>query len=533
MFRSLRFRLLVPTLAVALLAVVATAIVTNVSATDDARSELRDQIENEREIVEVLDTFALLNGSWDAVGGVVEALAGRYQARITLTRFDGNVVIDSVDLGSGPDIEHGSQELAVIDPSNVDQSIFDESAVESLGAIEELEALIIDCMTSLGVPFELVEDEVTDARTAIPDGSPESFDAYEICLEEQDDFVDQGLFELEVNGIPVPIESAQFFSAEPVLLFVAFESSTTEIGGAFDGRLLVALVGVLAIAIVTVTLVASRLLRPIRNLTVAAEQMSAGALSSRVDAPGNDELGALGSAFNSMAASLQDEDRRRRRLTSDIAHELRSPLSNIRGYLEAAKDGVTELDESLVETVLGDALLLQKLIDDLQVVSLADAGALRLDAEPRRLAAAVEAVVESNRQVATDGGVDVVIDVDAAHMALLDDTRFRQILQNLMTNAVRHTDSGGAVVIASTVGADFVTVEVRDTGTGISAEHLPHVFERFYRADSSRTRGTGGTGLGLAITQSLVEAHGGAITVASVEGVGSTFSFTLPVAPPR
>lgn len=235
-----------------------------------------------------------------------------------------------------------------------------------------------------------------------------------------------------------------------------------------------------------------------------------------------------------MAVSMEENERQRQAMVSDIAHELRNPLTNVRGYLEGAQDGLVPLDEALIASLLEESTLLGRLVDDLQDLALADAGRLHLHPEPLDAADLVEQVTAAHRAAAAVAGITITADVAGPVPIEADPGRLCQALGNLVGNALRHTPAGGSVTL--TASADdgpsrpSATITVADTGTGIAAKHLPHIFQRFYRADASRSRETGGRGLGLAITKHLIEAHRGTIEAESVEGAGSTFTIRLPLA---
>ena len=255
--------------------------------------------------------------------------------------------------------------------------------------------------------------------------------------------------------------------------------------------------------------------------------MEQGRLTARVSATGGDEIGQLAQAFNSMADALERSDGERRMLTSDIAHELRTPLSNIRGYLEAIQDSVVEASPDVIAAVHEEALLLQQLVDDLQALALADAGEPRLHREPTDLAALIEQAVTSHQAKAEASGVRVTAVSAAVPSVSLDPVRVRQVIGNLIDNAIRYTPRGGSVTVTVFAAEGHVSVSVADTGEGIAPDHLPHVFDRFYRPDSSRSRATGGSGLGLAIVQQLVTAHGGEVAIESTLGAGTTVIVTF------
>jgi len=296
------------------------------------------------------------------------------------------------------------------------------------------------------------------------------------------------------------------------------------------------LVGALVAGVVAVlvTLALShRVVRPVELLTAAARRMETGDLTARVNVASGDEIGELARAFNSMAGGLARLEQLRRNMVSDVAHELRTPLTNIRGYLEAAQDGVAAPDATWATNLYKEAMSLNRLVDDLQELALAEAGQLHLERQPIDMGGVARAALEAVRARAEERGLQLSLDAPSTEgMPLVeaDPHRIRQVLCNLLNNALDFTPRGGQVAIVVQPDSQWVRVEVRDTGRGIAPEHLPFVFERFYRADKSRARATGGAGLGLSIVKQLVEAHGGRVWAESAVGAGSVFSFVLPVA---
>ena len=290
------------------------------------------------------------------------------------------------------------------------------------------------------------------------------------------------------------------------------------------------LVGGLA-AVVTAVLFARGVLRPIDALTAAARKMEQGDLSQRVQVTSRDEIGQLGHAFNAMADGLARTEQLRRSTVADVAHELRTPLTNLCGYLEALRDDVIEVRRETLESLYDEAMLLSHLVDDMQDLTLVEAGRLSLHRESLDPPALVSAAVQAARPHATQQGVSLLVEeLPALPPVYADAQRISQVLRNLLSNALAYTPAGGTVRVSASGCADEVRIEVQDTGCGIATEHLPNVFERFYRADPSRARATGGAGLGLALVKQFVTAHGGTVAVASTPGSGSRFSFTLPVA---
>jgi signal transduction histidine kinase len=273
-----------------------------------------------------------------------------------------------------------------------------------------------------------------------------------------------------------------------------------------------------------------RILKPVEALTQAARRMEAGDLDQRVAVTGRDEIAGLARAFNAMAERRATAERLRRDLVSDVAHELRSPLTNLRCQIEALQDGLAPASPEVFESLHEEARLLETLIDDLQDLALAEAGQLELELEPLDLAREVERAVRAFGPLAESKGLRMEIECSQDLSVFADSRRLAQILRNLLGNAVTHTPPGGLIRVAVQDCGQEVEVRVADSGPGIPAEHLPFLFERFYRTDASRSRETGGAGLGLAIVQQLAVAHGGRVWVESAGGRGSVFAFSLPVA---
>jgi signal transduction histidine kinase len=300
--------------------------------------------------------------------------------------------------------------------------------------------------------------------------------------------------------------------------------------GSVNHWLLLAVVAAGLAAVLLTLALSRRILRPIEALTAAARQMEKGDLSQRVEVKSKDEIGQLAHAFNAMADGLARLEQLRRNMVTDVAHELRTPLSNIRGYLEAMRDGVAQPSPVLIDSLYEEAMLLNRLVDDLQELALAEAGQLKLVRQPVALAEIVEKVVNVIQPQVTDKGLKLETDLPAdLPLVDVDPNRVGQILRNLLTNAVHYTPPGGKITVAARLASAEVEVRVQDTGVGIAPEHLPYVFDRFYRADKSRARVSGGAGLGLAIVKQLVEAHGGRVWAESTPGSGATLGFTLPV----
>ncbi|MFJ5844902.1 sensor histidine kinase [Streptomyces sp. NPDC092903] len=328
------------------------------------------------------------------------------------------------------------------------------------------------------------------------------------------------------------------YVASPALLFIGDTGGATvpgfDLSPANTAKIAGAAALVLALTVGASVLVGARLVRPLRALTGAAQRMRDGEDSVPVLVAADTEIGRLAATFNDMSAHRARLEAQRKAMVSDVAHELRTPLSNIRGWLEAAQDGVAEPDPAFISSLHEEAVQLQHIIDDLQDLAQADAGALRLHAEPVRIEELLTQVAAAHQARAETSGVALtVLPVDPGHPVpglTADPVRLRQAIGNLVSNAVRHTPSGGSVTLRpyGSESGDAVLVDVKDTGSGIPAEDLAHVFDRFWRGEKSRSRRTGGSGLGLAIVRKLTEAHDGTVTAVSVPGRGSVFTLRLP-----
>lgn len=313
-----------------------------------------------------------------------------------------------------------------------------------------------------------------------------------------------------------------------------FDPRSVPIEGSFlaaiNRRLFLAIAAAGLAALALTWLFSRHLLRPVEALTTAARRMQHGDLSQRVPVHSSDELGDLAKAFNAMASSLAKAETQRRQLIGDVAHELRTPLTTIQGYLEALRDGVVEPDRETLASLHDEAALLHRLIDDLQELTLAEAGQLRLNPQPTDIVDLIQHSVAALQPEAMAREIALRSELpDALPEANVDPERIGQVLRNLLRNALAYTPAKGQIIVAGQRQGESIEIQVRDTGVGIAAEHLPHIFERFYRADPSRSRSTGGAGLGLAIARQLVEAHGGRIWVESAPDQGSIFYFTLPI----
>lgn len=379
--------------------------------------------------------------------------------------------------------------------------------------------------------------------------------------------MDQRLLVADVNALIVAdtehARLGQWLSAEEVRLGQAIEVDNARVGtllaqggmggfgpdagrpseieliGRVNRAIWLAALAAGATALVVGGFMAYNLARPLQRLTVATQAVARGDLSHRVPEMGRDEIGELASAFNTMTVNLQNAEQLRREMTADIAHELRNPLAVLQSNLEGVLDGVLAPTEDNLRPLLEQTQLLNRMVDDLRTLALADAGQLSLDRAPSDMAALVRSVVARFGPAAEAKRIALRVETAAdLPLAFIDPQRIEQVLGNLLSNALRHTPEAGVISVQLSVISKSLTTDhrllitVSDSGPGIPPEDLPHIFERFYRVDKARARADGGTGLGLTIAKQLVEAHGGTMSAANTPEGGAQVSFTAPVGPP-
>ena len=574
--RRLITRLLTTSILIAVCATVATAWLVTRTTTSAVRQEQGRSLAEEKGVYDVLLGYAATHRSWSDVDPVVREQSARLGRRITLLGEDRRPIADSAP---GPSLRT-ARAAATVDPLHVDLALtggtdgIDARAVGPYGLppgerlrLRDLADAEVACMRANDVTAAVVERP--SGRPVVQVLSPDLKHESSACLgdrllglptrSEETPLADLNRRTAACAGLhgdqfvavqpdftfyaAVPAKNigdcleqarrAQLkpYVAPPALLFVT-DPDTGAPPPAVDlspgnlARIALGTAVVLLIAVVVTVLAGRRLVRPLRALTDAARLPVDS--PARVAVTGRDEIGYLAGAFNDLADRRREVEQQRRQLVADVAHELRTPLTAIRSRVEAAQDGLTPLDPALLAVVLAEATMLQHVIDDLRDLAAADADTLRLHPEPVWVDDILAQVVEAHR----DPQVTLRHAADPDLVLVLDPVRLRQLVGNLVTNAVRHTPPGGAVTIGAALTGDTLTITVADTGAGIAPEDLPRVFDRFWRADASRSRSTGGSGLGLAITRKLAEAHGGRVTVESTLGEGSTFSVTLPAVRP-
>ncbi len=589
---SLLVRLLAVSALVSLCSVTATAWVvvrTTTVAIDKERGLAADE---DARVYDALLGYAATHTSWDNAGQLVEDLADSTGQRILLTDPEGHAVRDSATT-PGRALRPPERPLTTVDPLKVDSQLTPDAVNEAIDPraigpfrlttwekrrLHQAAVDVVECFrTVLGVPAEVGAgpngrprlvtrdpDSTTSPRcnsAALGTPLPTERKALQAlnnlvnaCLSQQE----TGTVRLALNLSWQP--ATEFQETDSVKVDNCLTSSRRQqlapyvapavqlyVGGDerlptafFDlsagNRLRIAGAAslVLLLTVAITTLVGIRLIKPLRALTSAAQSLGESSASPRVNVAGNDEIAQLSAAFNAMSARQAELESLRKNMTSDIAHELRTPLSNIRGWLEAVADGIAQPDTDLVASLLSQAFLLQHIIDDLRDLSAADAGELRLSKQPVEVTDLIEATVTAHQAGAQAAGVRLTAAIAADSQSLpvldADPVRLRQVFGNLASNAIRHTPRGGTVTFDARCDHGDVVIDVADTGSGIAPEELPHVFERFWRAEKSRSRQGGGSGLGLAIVRKLTEAHGGTVTAISTVGKGSVFTLRLPTA---
>ncbi|GIE74659.1 two-component sensor histidine kinase [Actinoplanes philippinensis] len=582
---SFRLRIFLLVLVVAGSAIGATAWLTLSLASREATrvAEARDR--HEAEIVDAIRLYGVLHGRWLGIDDVVAGLSEQTGLHIRVETRDGDVLTDSDNL------EQQSAGPVQLLPSNVDPvPALDETiqiAAQKAGkAIEaKLAAPGADPRATRPIAVLRRPDLPADLFTTVPAGGDPSMRAmiqaaqYRAALISVRCMAEVGDWSPALTTDRPPYLDDERLKAEPRCVsdgIAAVRQDTTwrdeawarmgdcELTGSgwdkclilgfqqavaspsvvpveifFGARqdqdldvlqqpALLGAVALLLLAALGTAGIARRVSRPVRLLTGASLQLAAGRLDVRVPAHGQDELARLSGAFNAMAEALQRSEERQRRLIADVAHELRTPLSNLRGYLEGLADGVIEPSPELFASLHEETLLQRRILDDLQVLALAEAGELGYDPVPFDLSELTEMAATAHRVVAGHAGIEVVVDAPDPVEVCADPDRMRQVVGNLMSNAIRYTDAGGRVELQVSRDGPDAVLTVRDTGVGMNADEVARVFDRFWRADPARQRATGGSGLGLTIVRRIVADQGGDVTATSTPGLGTMFTVRLP-----
>ncbi|MCA2215337.1 sensor histidine kinase [Jidongwangia harbinensis] len=581
--RSLVVRLLATSVLVAVCAIVATAWLAVQSTTRAIRQEQGRSLADDKSVYDTLLDYAATHRTWSGVEKVVAERAGKLNRRITLMTEDRQIIADS---HPGPSLL-SARPSATVDPLRVDLSLtggtqrIDPRVVgpykptarqrEELRRYAEFQ---VQCLNKLGIETKIVtgpdgsptvqSDQINavplPAECPLADYGPRAdvgakprkqlAERTARCLGISDKAVDisPDFTILVLEGRKIVAESPAYrrattcleksrveqlrpYAPPPALLFVTEPGNVApepvfNLSRTNAVRIATVTGAVLVVALLITVVVGRRLVRPLQALTEAARRPVDD--QARVPVTTNDEIGYLATALNDLSERRAQAERLRKAMVSDVAHELRTPLTNIRSWLEAAQDGLAPADPQLLSLLLEEAVLLQHIIDDLRDLAAADAGSLRVHAEPCQIADLLAQVADAHRSAAETAGVRLRTEIHGDPAAVVDPVRLRQMVGNLVSNAVRHTPVGGRVTVSAGFDQQGLVIAVRDTGIGIAPDDLDKVFDRFWRADTSRTRATGGSGLGLAIARKLAEAHGGDITVASRLGAGTVFTIRLP-----
>jgi signal transduction histidine kinase len=300
----------------------------------------------------------------------------------------------------------------------------------------------------------------------------------------------------------------------------------------FNESLILAVIAASLVALIASFIISRNIVAPVRSMTNASGRIAEGHYDERVELRGNDELSQLAKSFNQMAEQLEQVESMRRQLIGDVAHELRTPLTAIKGSVEALMDGILPASDETYLQIHSEAERLSHLVDDLQELSRVESRAMQLDIHPADMTALIQTVTKRLQHQFDEKRVTLTLSLhhDDPVMILADGDRVIQVLTNLLGNALQYTPENGTVSVSIERDKE-ARISVRDTGFGIPAEYLTHIFDRFYRVDKSRSRAHGGSGIGLTIARHLVEAHGGKIWAESAgENRGSVFIFTLPLA---
>ncbi|MDQ7905351.1 ATP-binding protein [Phytohabitans sp. ZYX-F-186] len=538
---SFRVRVLVLVTLVAVTAVGATAwIVLRQASQQITDSETADRAVVDQVTTEILE-YGETHGTWEGVAGVVNDLGLSTGERIHVATESG-IVISDTDTLQGVTARQLGTSVSLVDPRpKIALSEVQEPFAATTRSVSNYRTGVrfAACLSRRGHVVLKV-----DGAFGVPTFQDRGGDPAQVAMcqelavesRQEVEFTQQRISACKAAGVtggPLTLCLSQAFT--DLISDVAPEPLRVTLGFAGEpqtpispGPILAAAAGVALLALAGTAVLSRRVLRPIGSLTEAAGRLGRGDLTSRVAVVGSDEVAELGRSFNRMADSLQRGEERQRRLVADVAHELRTPLANLRGYLEALKDGVIEPGSELFASLHEEAVLQQRIVNDLQDLALAEAGTLAYHRTVIDLAEVLETTRAAHHAVAESAGVRLVVATPGPAQVYADPDRLRQVLGNLVTNALRATTAGGSVTLSSAVDGPAVVVRVADTGTGIAPASLPYVFDRFWRADSARGRRTGGSGLGLSIARQIVTDHGGTITVASQLGVGTTFTITLP-----
>jgi len=337
----------------------------------------------------------------------------------------------------------------------------------------------------------------------------------------------------EIGHIRIlPLENLQLDNGNNLTL-ANFQPRISNIAPLLDKSLIFSGIGAGIIGIIIISLLSRRLFKSVQHLTIAAERISDGDFSQRISETGKDEIGQLSKTFNMMADRLENTNIHRKNLMADIAHEIRTPVSNIQGYIEAVKDNVITPNTKTIDIIHGQVIHLSKLIEDLRLLALTENDSLKLQISHESIQELIEKCISANNLTISDKKLDVHLDINnSLPLVEIDRTRMLQVFDNIIGNAITHTPKKGKINISVKFSKNnTITIFITNSGSSISEKDIPYIFDRFYRVDQSRSRLTGGSGLGLPIAKKLVNAHNGNLKVESKQDDNypeTTFIITLP-----
>jgi two-component system, OmpR family, sensor histidine kinase BaeS len=587
---GLRVRLVSFCLVIAVISIGTTAWIAVSSTSSSLNEQYSQDLSSITAVYSTLSGYAATHDSWDGAAAVVGDVAQRNHTRVTLTREGGTVIADSSQARSpfsgvrptavinplqpDPSIAGvaviGGVDARAIGPyrlTSAQQAAIRHSVLATQACMNEHDGVVVPVKTLPNGRLYLTD--ILDHRFCDPDAVASRATSSERAAGQRllpalarcfpSGFVDRGSLVVTIDSEKVVVDpaSAGFldavdrlltdatgsaqdcviaarraqlatYTAPPAQLYLSTSVASTRRGLTDVGLRRIILAGsIILLATLAICFVAaSRLRRPLAELTDAVTRTAAGARAGALSPRGTSEMRQLATAVNDLTVQLDTAEQRRQDMVSDIAHELRTPLGNVRGWIEAMQDRVVEPDPAVLSRVHDEALVLQRLIDDLQDLALADAGQMTLHPELIDMSALAEQALAAAR-VGSASAVTMSSKASGDTVVEADPVRFRQIVNNLLSNAQRATDLG-SITVTVTGLTDDITVAVADTGRGVDEVDLPHLFDRFWRADKSRSRARGGSGLGLAITHALVTAHGGRITVSSELLSGTTVTVHLP-----
>jgi len=473
-FTSLRWKLAGALVLVVLVSVGVMAVLTNRNTS--TQFQQYQQFENEAyswQIVETLQEYYDRNSNWDGVHDVLHALLRMNIERLILTDSSGTIISDTQDSSTGQSVDLSSLTGTDIEVDG-----------DAVGTVYIYEHTMIGGMGRGPMSGRMQQPVSTPTPVTTAVVTP------------QDSFINR------VNNY---------------LWIAALIAS--------------------AVALVVGIFITRQITRPLKELSFGAKQISVGNLRYRVKSKSKDELGELSEAFNEMAVKLESSEQARKRLISDVSHELKTPLTIIEGTVRGIEDGVFHADEEHLGVIKEQTSMLTSLIGELRVLSMAEAGVLKLELQPVNMVDLILSKISQFETQAKEKSIRMKLNsIGQIPDVMVDRRQIDQVITNLLSNALRHTPEGGLIVIGTKykpveekTEKAWLVISVTDNGEGITEEHLPHIFDRFYRIEGSRARSEGGTGLGLAIVKQLVQAHGGQVWVHSEVGKGTSFYFSLAV----